>query len=266
MKAQAEQRARTEEPRDAESQWFWDHYRGAVEDIRDFCEPAGVSLTDISIADIGCGDGIMALGMARHLRPRKLVGFDVVATNTGALSTRSAREGAGDTLPSELEFRTSEPARTPAADGEFDFVYSWSAFEHISDPLAVLREARRILRPTGHFFLQLWPFYHSARGSHLWDWFDDDFHHLIDEDDAIIEQLRASDRHSAEWTAYMSREFAHLNRVTVEQLQRSVLAAGFEVRKLELLTNPVTLTPELARYSWADLGVGGIKLIALPRP
>jgi hypothetical protein len=43
-----------------------------------------------------------------------------------------------------------------------------------------------------------------------------------------------------------------------------MLAAGFVVRRLELLTSPSRLTPELGRYSWLDLGVGGIKLIATP--
>lgn len=78
--------------------------------------------------------------------------------------------------------------------------------------------------------------------------------------------MNQSDRHSPEWTAYMAREFEHLNRITVDELQRAVLAAGFEVRKLELLTSTVHLTPELARYRWSDLAIGGIKLIALPVP
>ncbi len=63
----------------------------------------------------------------------------------------------------------------------------------------------------------------------------------------------------------MAREFRHLNKITVDELQRAVLAAGLVVRRLELLTSPMLLTPELARYSWLDLGIGGIKLVATPR-
>jgi hypothetical protein len=63
----------------------------------------------------------------------------------------------------------------------------------------------------------------------------------------------------------MAREFQHLNRITVDELQRSMLAAGFVVRRLELLTSPSQLTPELERYSWLDLGISGIKLIATRR-
>ncbi len=254
------------QPKTPESQWFWDHYEWAANEIADFCEQGGVNLTDAGIADIGCGDGIMALGLSERVRPRSLVGFDIVPTNAEQLLTRARAEGAVDTLPDGLEFRTSTPQATPAADEEFDFVYSWSAFEHITEPVSVLREIRRILRPTGHFFLQLWPFYHSPRGSHLWDWFDDEFHHLKTSAPDAVATMSASDRHSPEWTQYMSREFEHLNRITLDELQRCVIAAGFDVHRLELLAAPVHLTPELARYSWADLGIGGVKLIALPRP
>lgn len=251
--------------RSPDSQWFWDHWDVAPGEIVSFCEVAGVHLADREIADIGCGDGIMACGLAHRVKPRRLVGFDVVPTDIGKLLERMQSEGAGQALPDGVEFQAATPAHTPAPDDSFDFVYSWSAFEHIADPLSVLGEVRRILRPTGHFFLQLWPFYLSAKGSHLWDWFPEDFHHLRMPGDEILTQMRASDRHPADWTAYMAGEFEHLNRVTLAELQRSILAAGFDVHRLELLTTPVQLTPDLGRYLWADLAVSGVKLIALPR-
>ena len=246
-----------------DSRWFWDHYDVAAGEIATLCEVSRIELAGRDIADVGCGDGLMALGLCRRVRPRRLVAFDIVPTNTEILVARCRSEGLPDHLPSELEFRTSTPTAVPAPDHEFDFVYSWSAFEHIAQPISVLREIRRILRPTGHFFLQLWPFYRSAKGSHLWDWFED-FHQLVDNEGEIVARLQASDRHSKDWTAYMTREFAHLNRITLDELQRAVLMAGFDVRRLELLTSTVALTPQLARYSWSDLAVGGVKLIASP--
>lgn len=252
--------------RTPDSQWFWDHFDTAPAEIVGFCELAGVHLADREIADIGCGDGIMASGLARRVKARRLVGFDIVPTDVGKLLERMESEGVGDALPPGVEFQESTPSKTPAADDSFDFVYSWSAFEHIADPISVLTEIRRILRPAGRFFLQLWPFYLSAKGSHLWDWFPEDFHHLRTTDQEILAELRRSGRHAGDWTEYMAREFEHLNRVTLSQLQRSILAAGFDIDRLELLTAPVQLTPDLARYPWADLAVSGVKLIALPRP
>ncbi len=250
-----------------ESKWFWDHYEYAPNQILSFARDCGLSLEGCDVADIGCGDGIMALGVCTAGRPQRLVGYDIIPTNTEVLAARARGERVLDgDLPAELEFRQSSSEQTPAQDAEFDFVYSWSAFEHVLEPISVLTEIRRILRPGGHFFLQLWPFFRSPRGSHMWDWFDDEFHHLKSTQREVVDYLAESERHPRELTNYMSREFENLNRITVEELQRSVLAAGFDVRRLELLTTPVTLPPELGRYSWTDLAVGGIKFLASPRP
>jgi len=245
-------------------EWFWEKYDGATEQIVSFCEPCGVTLAGSDAADIGCGEGSMALGLCHRAAPRRLIGFDTVAVNLRELLERSTALGIATVLPQELEFRQSTPAAIPARDGEFDFVYSWSAFEHIADPIAVLEEVRRILRPAGHFFLQLWPFYFSAKGSHLWQWFDQDFHHLLSQDRDVVAQVVASDRQPREWAEYMIGEFERLNRITLDQLQRAVLTAGFDVIRLELLTSPTNLTPPLAEYSWADLGISGVKLLAKP--
>jgi ubiquinone/menaquinone biosynthesis C-methylase UbiE len=255
----------TSQRRTPESEWFWDHYEGAAGQIIEVCESSGITLEGRDVADIGCGDGIMALGVCHRARPRKLTAFDIVPTNADVLLARSSAEGIGKELPVALEFRESSPTATPAEDESFDFVYSWSAFEHIADPIGVLTEIRRIIRPSGVFFLQLWPFYNSAKGSHLWDWFEQDFHHLVMGEREIVEQMGDSDRHSKEWTEYMTREFEHLNRITLDELQRAVIVSGFDVRRLELLSSPTLLTPELARYAWADLAIGGIKLLAAPR-
>jgi SAM-dependent methyltransferase len=235
-----------------------------VRQIVRFANGAGVKLTGAEIADVGCGDGIMALGVTQHVKPRKLVGFDVVPTNCAVLVDRARQQRVATSLPHSLEFRHSEPERLPAADASFDFAYSWSAFEHIAAPLEMLQEIRRILRPTGAFFLQLWPFYFSPQGSHLEDWFPDGFQHLLERPELLIERARASSRHPPEWTEIMVREYERLNRITLADLQEAVLSAGFEPLVLELLPDLAQLSPGLNGYPWADLGIGGIKLLAGP--
>jgi len=250
--------------RSPESQWFWDHYDAAASQIVEAFAAEELSLTDKTVADIGCGDGIMDLGVLHKARPQRLTGFDLNPTNTEILYRRAREEGVEVSDVDRLSFERSEVRRLPAEDGVFDLAFSWSAFEHISRPIEVLREIRRILAPHGAFFLQLWPFYFSAKGSHLWEWFPEDHHHLYRAESEIVEELLASDLKPADWTNMMGREFQHLNRITVDELQRSMLVAGFVVRRLELLASPTRLAPELARYSWLDLGVSGIKLIATP--
>jgi ubiquinone/menaquinone biosynthesis C-methylase UbiE len=246
-------------------EWFWEKYNDATEEMTAFCEACDVRLADRDVADFGCGEGSMALGLQRRVVPRRLVGFDLKPVDVELLSANANAVGVGPELPPSLEFRQSTASAIPAAHAAFDFVYSWSAFEHVSGPVAALDEVRRVLRPNGHFFLQLWPFYFSAKGSHLWQWFDEDFHHLLINERDVVGQVIADDRQPREWAEYMTHEFERLNRLTLDQLQRAVLAAGFDVLRIELISWPTMLTPSLARYSWADLAISGIKLLAKPR-
>jgi ubiquinone/menaquinone biosynthesis C-methylase UbiE len=248
--------------RSPESQWFWDHYDSAADQILGIFAAEKISLTGRTVADIGCGDGIIDLGVLHKARPRRLIGFDLNLTDTADLARRAREEGVSDSNWDGLSFDRSTLTRLPAEDGAFNLAFSWSAFEHISRPIDMLAEIRRVLAPDGVFFLQLSPFYYSAKGSHLWEWFPEDYHHLQRAESEIVEELHASDLKPTHWTRMMGREFQHLNRITVDELQRSMLAAGFVVRRLELLASPARLTPELRRYSWLDLGVSGIKLIA----
>jgi ubiquinone/menaquinone biosynthesis C-methylase UbiE len=216
----------------------------------------------MQVADIGCGDGIMALGLVRLARPARLVGFDLNPCDLDILLERAGRHGVPSDHPSELEFRQSKPTALPAGDDEFDVVYTWSAFEHVVDPAGLMREIARVLKPDGVLMLQLWPFYYSSRGSHLWEWFPEPYHHLASTPEEIVEAMRESGRHSEWFTEYMANEFLQLNRLTYDGLQRSMLAAHLEVRKLEPITEAAHVPPEALRYPLSDLALSGVKLLA----
>jgi SAM-dependent methyltransferase len=247
-----------------EQTWFWDHYEWASGQVVAWLESGGWTLADREVADIGCGDGIIDLGIVHRARPARLVGFDVDPVDVDHLLARAREAGVDATLPPALEFRVSAPRAIPADDASFDVVVTWSAFEHVAEPVSVLREARRILRPDGVLFLQLWPFYYSERGSHLWDWFPEGFHHLTQHEDEISDGMGVTSPDAADWSKYMFKEFRHLNRITVDELQRALLAAGLSVRKFELETGSVDVTDELARYPLSQLGIAGVKLLAVP--
>ncbi len=246
-------------------EWFCEKYNDATKEIVGFCESCDIRLADRDIADFGCGEGSMALGLHRRVAPRRLVGFDLKPVDVQQLSGNAKAVGVNPELPLSLEFRQCTASTIPAEHAEFDFVYSWSAFEHVSDPVVALDEVRRVLRRDGHFFLQLWPFYFSAKGSHLWQWCEEDFHHLSMNERDVVGRVIADDRQPREWAEHMTHEFERLNRVTIDQLQRSVLAAGFDVVRIELISSPTMVTPSLARYSWADLAISGVKLLVKPR-
>jgi ubiquinone/menaquinone biosynthesis C-methylase UbiE len=261
--ARAQQDA-AEAPAPADRKWFIEHYDDAAGQVVDFLQEADMPLAGRSVADVGCGDGIIDLGIAHKGRPARLVGFDICPTDVEELRKRAHRHGVADELPAELSFVTSSEIELPARNQSFDAVISWSAFEHVRRPAQVLAEIRRILRPTGVFFLQLWPFYYSERGSHLWDWFGDGFHHLTQSEVEIAAEMRRSARHSEQFTEYMLHEFRELNRITLDGLQAALLEAGLEVRRVELMSHLVNVPKGLAHVPLSQLAIAGVKLLAVP--
>lgn len=246
------------------SAWFKEHYEDAAGQIVDYLGGDNVSMAGADVADVGCGDGIIDLGVAHKAGPRSLVGFDVVPTDVAALAERSRAEGVGDELPDCLSFRTCEPRHLPADDDSFDFVVTWSAFEHVEDPVAVLREIKRILRPPGIFFLQLWPFYHSEHGAHLWGCLADDaFAHLYRSPADLEREVRARGDHPPEVLDELLEVFHTLNKVTLDDLQRAMVAAGLRPSKIQILTETVHIPPQLARRSLSQLGISGVKILAV---
>ena len=109
----------------------------------------------------------MALGLSVMARPELLVGYDIEPTDVEDLQ-RMAKEHGIDALPEGLRFELSAPDHVPAPSGTFDFILSWSAFEHIEQPRVMAQEIRRLMAPGAIAMIQLFPFYHSEHGDHGW--------------------------------------------------------------------------------------------------
>lgn len=246
------------------SAWFAEHYIDAADQVIEFLGGDNLSLTGKDVADVGCGDGIIDLGVAQKAEPRAMVGFDIVPTDPAWLLRRAREEGVAEELPAALEFRTCDPLTLPADDSSFDFVFTWSAFEHVEEPVAVFREIRRVLRPTGVLMLQIWPLYHSEHGAHLWQCIPDSYVHLYRSPADIEAEVRATTKHTPEEIDEFLEVFATLNKVTLDDLQRAMLVASLRVAKLEIQSEAVHLPPELARRSLSQLGISGVKLLAVP--
>jgi SAM-dependent methyltransferase len=247
------------------SAWFKEHYGSAASQVIEFLGGDRISLAGRRVADIGCGDGIIDLGVVHQGGPELLVGFDVVPTDTAWLLDRAGAEGVAEELPAALEFRTCDPDRLPAADDSFDVVFTWSAFEHVAEPGVVAREIRRILRPDGILMLQLWPFYHSEHGAHLWQSLPDSSFVQLRHPAAEVERrVRAAAAHDPALVEEFVEVFATLNRITLDDLQRALMSAGLVVTKLELMTETVRIPMDLARRPLTHLAISGVKLLAVP--
>lgn len=246
------------------SAWFAEHYNDAADQVIEFLAGDGLSMKGKDVADVGCGDGIIDLGVVQKAKPQSMVGFDILPTDTAWLLNRAREEEVAKTLPKTLEFRTCDTHTLPADDNSFDFVFTWSAFEHVEDPVAVFREIRRILRPDGVLMLQIWPLYHSEHGAHLWQCIPDSFVHLLRSAAEIEADVRATTKHPPEEIEEFLEVFATLNKVTIDDLQRAMLVASLRVAKLEIQAETVHLPPELARRSLSQIGISGVKMLAVP--
>lgn len=243
--------------------WFEEHFEEAAGKVIAFLGEDGIDVAGKTVADVGCGDGIIDLGVALRGGPEKLVGYDIRPTDTEALLHSARAAGMAEELPGNLSFAQCRPDLIPAPDNTFDVVITWSTFEHVEDPVQVLSEVRRVIKPDGVLFLQLWPFYLSEHGGHLWPHYPDPFPHLTRTDEAILDEVAG--RRATDPTRTAEDEYQSLNRITLDGLQRALLANQFVVTKLRLLTVAVHIPIRLAHLPLSDVGIGGVELHAVPR-
>jgi ubiquinone/menaquinone biosynthesis C-methylase UbiE len=244
------------------SQWFHDHYVSATDEILTFFAGDGLELGGQRVADIGCGDGIIDLGVTNRAGPAHLVGFDLRPTDVDLLAEVAHQEGVAGGLPNTLEFRTVSGDRLPCDDGYFDRLFSWSAFEHVLDPVRLAQEMRRVLRPGGVAMVQVWPFYHSEHGSHLWQWFPEGFAQLLRTPEELIATVEKSPGTDPVWAEYLIESVRSLNGITVDGLQIALRTAGFQIAKVEILSPAFHVPPGLADVPLSRLAIAGVKLLA----
>jgi SAM-dependent methyltransferase len=240
--------------------WFSEHFDSAADQVFDFLPDGRASLQGKVVGDIGSGDGITDLALTIKGRPAKFVGYDVRPTNVDALRRSAQVAGVAEGLPDELTFAESSIDALPSPDEYFDVLVSWSVFEHVSEPVRMLSEIARALKPEGLLFLQIWPLYHSEHGGHLWPHYDEGFPHLLHSREEVEQHITG--RRATDPTRDAVDEFRSLNRLTADQLQRALLHAGLMTVKLELLNEAVMIPPQLAHLPFSEIGIAGIKLLA----
>ena len=116
----------------------------------------GHLLPELDVADLGCGDGYLAIEVSRFARRVIAVDrSDVALERARALGERLARRGAGEDSRRvrNIEWTHGEIESLPLADESVDVALLSQALHHAADPGAALREAVRILRPGGRVLL-----------------------------------------------------------------------------------------------------------------
>ncbi|QJW93316.1 class I SAM-dependent methyltransferase [Frigoriglobus tundricola] len=100
--------------------------------------------TGTRLLDLGCGPGTVTVGLAEVVAPGRVVGVDAAAGQAETARAHAERCGAGN-----VEFESGDAAALRFGPGAFDAVFAHALFEHLPDPLAVAREAYRVLAPSG---------------------------------------------------------------------------------------------------------------------
>ena len=99
-----------------------------------------------SILDVGCGTGaILSIVVTQNIQ---------VAASGIDISEKMI-EKANETLAGKAELIIGEADYLPWNDSSFDLVICNSSFHHYPEPLKVLIEIRRILKPSGRIIIAI---------------------------------------------------------------------------------------------------------------
>lgn len=94
----------------------------------------------LSLLDVGCGPGTITVEFADRLAPGRVVGLDAAA---------EVIEKARAFERPNLEFVVGDAYALPFDDDTFDLAHAHQTLQHVADPVAVLRELRRVVKPGG---------------------------------------------------------------------------------------------------------------------
>lgn len=98
-----------------------------------------------SVLDVGCGPATITIDLARRVDPGGVVGVE-----PGAEAVAVARRSADDAgNPANLSFQLGDVYALPFPEAAFDVVHAHQVLQHLADPVAAVREMRRVCRPGG---------------------------------------------------------------------------------------------------------------------
>lgn len=98
-----------------------------------------------SFLDAGCGAGQVAVGLAKTLPDISVTGVDIGEAILTLAQDRARREGVSDRITT----RMANVEALPYPDDFFDVVMNASMLHMVEDPVRMLNELERVLKPGG---------------------------------------------------------------------------------------------------------------------
>nr|WP_245528978.1 methyltransferase domain-containing protein [Beutenbergia cavernae] len=98
----------------------------------------------MDVLDVGCGPGTITADLGKYVAPGRVVGIDTAED----VLVRAAEFAAARDVDNVL-FETGDVYALGYSGGSFDVVHAHQVLQHLGDPVAALRQMRRVLRPGG---------------------------------------------------------------------------------------------------------------------
>jgi SAM-dependent methyltransferase len=256
--------------------WFFRHFDHAALVVTDYLLQRHPLLKG-RILDVGCGDGLIDLGIFLRMQPRELIGIDpfkgferlpeILASNhlPAELLDDALAEG-------RLQFRAEDANDIPYPDNHFDVVVSWGSLEHIAGGYGeALKEIRRVLKKDGLLFVHP-GLYYGSLGNHLGEFFDDPFVHLKLPPEELREAVLSTPPQRMDRAGHVATPqeywqwYTELNPIRVADFERELRELGFEPWRVALRSSDlVEYTPQLQGYAMQDLATAELYMSAWNR-
>lgn len=96
------------------------------------------------VLDLGCGPGTITADLAARVSPGRVTALEITDAALDLARAEIARREL-----TTVDFVVGDVHRLEFADDTFDVVHAHQVLQHVADPVAALREMRRVTRPGG---------------------------------------------------------------------------------------------------------------------
>ncbi len=102
-----------------------------------------------TLVDLGCGTGHLIVQIASKFPILTLFGVDISSEILEKAKNRASVEGFED----RIDFKVGDAEEMPFQDDSIDMIVSTLSLHHWAEPVQILQEIHRILKPAGKFLI-----------------------------------------------------------------------------------------------------------------